>query len=297
MKKKWLGFWFGAIVALVGLQACGSLESLFISADDERAMGDTFNMMVEARDPNLLQSGEALFVPKTAGDSAFYDYFDSLGRLAASKIDADDWKDLLATGTTEKNFFSFQIIKSSQVNAFAVPGGYVYFYTSIFKQFKNEAELMGVLSHEIGHIVLHHSREAMLENALGSAVIDAVLGDGNLAGTLGDLGWGLANLGSSRENEFEADSMGIYLTNKAKVRANGIESFFGAGVNLTYASDGSIASCEEDESRLVEVFSTHPASCKRIRAAHARFQALSDTEKQYSDGADTYKKMLQATSF
>jgi predicted Zn-dependent protease len=298
MNKKWLTFWLGALVVLVALQGCGdTFDSWIISAADERAMGDTFNMMVEDKNPDLLKTGESLLVAKTAGQKAFYNYYDSLGKLVIKQISDDDLEDLLPDGYSKaESFFTFQIIQSDQVNAFAVPGGYVYFYTSIFKSFKNEAELVGVLAHEVGHIVLHHSREAMVDNALGSAVIDAVLGDGNLVGTLGDLGWGLAGLAGSRDNEYEADSMGVYYASQAKIAATGIQSFFSEGVEWTINSSGDTTGCE-DATFASGVFSTHPPSCARIEKAKERFEALTAAQRAYSNNAAKYQEMVKAASF
>lgn len=282
MQKKWLVFWGVAAVGLSLFQGCGSLSSLFISAQDERTLGAEFDAQV--KDGSMLESGEAIFVPKTAADQALVRYFDSLGQRVVAAIDADDWDHLLPDGVAKSNFFTFQIIKSSTVNAFAVPGGFVYFYTGIFKEFKNESELIGVLSHEVGHIVLHHSREALMKQYAGSAALDVLLGEGSAGALVGQLGLSLTLLSSSRENEFEADSMGVYFTRKTGVAPTGIETFFSRGVEWK----GSQCVDPTGTSGAWAVFSTHPPSCDRIAAVK---KAVSETDRSMSTQEEYYQSI------
>lgn len=282
MHKKWLVFWGVATVGLSLFQGCGSLSSLFISAQDERTLGAEFDAQV--KDGSMLESGEAVFVPKTAADQALVRYFDSLGQRVVAAIDADDWDHLLPDGVPKSNFFTFQIIKSSTVNAFAVPGGFVYFYTGIFKEFKNESELMGVLSHEVGHIVLHHSREALMKQYAGSAALDVLLGEGSAGALVGQLGLSLTMLSSSRENEFEADSMGVYYSRKAGVAPTGIETFFSRGVEWK----GDQCVDPTGTSGAWAVFSTHPPSCDRIAAVK---KVVSESDRKMSTQEDYYQSI------
>lgn len=285
MKKKWLTFWLVASASLMGLQACGAggIQSLFFSTDDEREIGNNFDAQLDT----MLESGESRFVASTAADRALVAYFDSLGHMAIAGISDDEWESILPTGKTKSNFFTFQIIKSSQVNAFAVPGGYVYFYTSIFKEFQNESELVGVLSHEIGHIVLHHTRESLLKNAAYSTALDALLGEGSASGIVGQLGINLTLLSSSRENEFEADAKGVEYSRKAGVAPTGIETFFSRGVewNGTNCVDPTGTS-------VLKVFSTHPPSCERIAAVKKQ---VSTADRAMPTNAEYYKSITTAS--
>ena len=63
--------------------------------------------------------------------------------------------------------FEFKILDSPVINAFAVPGGYVYFTRGILAHFNNEAEFAGVLGHEIGHVTARHSAKAYTKQLLG----------------------------------------------------------------------------------------------------------------------------------
>jgi predicted Zn-dependent protease len=66
---------------------------------------------------------------------------------------------------------SFKILDSPVVNAFAVPGGYVYFTRGIMCHFNNEAEFAGVLGHEIGHITAKHSARQQRDQILGQILL------------------------------------------------------------------------------------------------------------------------------
>ena len=68
--------------------------------------------------------------------------------------------------------FEFKVLDSPVINAFAVPGGYVYFTRGILAHFNNEAEFAGVLGHEIGHVTARHSARSQTKQILGQSRID-----------------------------------------------------------------------------------------------------------------------------
>ena len=75
--------------------------------------------------------------------------------------------------------YHFRILDSPVVNAFAVPGGYIYLTRGILAQFNSEAELMGVLGHEMGHIAARHSASQQTKQTL--AMLKTMLRDKSLA--------------------------------------------------------------------------------------------------------------------
>ena len=88
--------------------------------------------------------------------------------------------------------YKFRILDSPVVNAFAVPGGYVYFTRGIMAHFNNEAELAGVLGHEIGHITARHSAAQMSKQQLYGGLFIAgmiVSEEFRQFGELGNLRW------------------------------------------------------------------------------------------------------------
>ncbi len=120
------------------------------------------------------------------------------------------------TARRDKGFrYTLSILDSPEINAFALPGGYVYVTRGLMALAGDEAELASVLAHEIGHVVARHAasriNRAMGIN-LGVAILGAVTGNNQIA-RLGDLGGQLYLSAYSREQELEADALGIrYLT-------------------------------------------------------------------------------------
>ena len=98
--------------------------------------------------------------------------------------------------------YTFQVVKDDSINAFATAGGYVYVTTGLLKAADNEAQLAGVLPHEIGHIAERHLIEQMQETAIARGLTSAAGLDEN---TAVQLGVELALLRhNSRFDEFQA---------------------------------------------------------------------------------------------
>jgi predicted Zn-dependent protease len=118
-----------------------------------------------------------------------------------------------------------------------VPGGYVYIYTGIIKTMKDESELVGVLGHEISHVVWHHYRDALAKTAGMGLLLDALLGDdaGKLAQLVAGSFFQLAALKVSRSNEAEADHYGTIYTGKAGRNPLGIAKYFSRAQSFTPA--------------------------------------------------------------
>jgi predicted Zn-dependent protease len=159
--------------------------------------------------------------------------------------------------------YHFKILDASVVNAFAVPGGYVYFSRGILATLNNEAELAGVMGHEIGHIAARHSakqysRAQLTQVGLG---VGSVLIDSPVLSGLTQLGASLLFLRFSRDNEREADNLGVEYSSKAGYDATQMAIFF---ETLERMNPGS------DRSGLPGWFSTHPSPEDRIPAVKSR---------------------------
>src|SRR5688572_14557846 len=113
--------------------------------------------------------------------------------------------------------WTFRIMDSPEVNAFAVPGGYVYFTRGIMAHFNNEAEFAGVLGHEIGHVAARHSVEQQRNQILGQfGIIAGVIINPNLArfAEVASQGLGLLFLKFGRDAERESDRLGVEYSTK-----------------------------------------------------------------------------------
>ncbi len=159
--------------------------------------------------------------------------------------------------------YTFTVLNDGKVNAFALPGGYVYITRGLLALADNEAEMAGVLAHEIGHITARHTAQrysqAMATN-LGLQLLSAIGAGAGMPAGLGSLvSFGAQAIlqGYSREQELEADMLAVRYMVRAGYDANAMITFFGK---------------MEAHKRLVAVVSGDPKAAERfhIMASHPR---------------------------
>ena len=148
--------------------------------------------------------------------------------------------------------YEFKIVDSDVINAFAVPGGYVYFTRGIMAHFNNEAEFAGVLGHEIGHIAARHSVEQQRNAILGQlGLIAGIVIAPELAqfAEAASQGLGLLFLKFGRDAERESDKLGVEYSSKIGYNAHEMAGFFN-----TLERKGA----ESGAAELPNFLSTHP---------------------------------------
>lgn len=112
------------------------------------------------------------------------------------------------------------------VNAFAVPGGYVYFATGIILAAESCAELAGVVGHELAHVTERHSAEKLSQSAVATSLAQIVLGEG-MPAQIAQATWGfLQNTTFSRKDESEADAVGTQILYQTGYNPYALASFF-----------------------------------------------------------------------
>jgi predicted Zn-dependent protease len=151
--------------------------------------------------------------------------------------------------------YRLKVVDASVVNAFAVPGGYLYFTRGILANLNSEAELAGVMGHEIGHIAARHSAQQLSKAQLaqfGLGVGEIFLPD--LVTGFAQFGVGMLFLSFSRDNERQADALGVEYASKAGYDASQMADFF---ESLKKMNPGS------DKTGLPSWFSTHPSPEER----------------------------------
>lgn len=174
-------------------------------------------------------------------DSRVQSYVNRVGQRLVSASDSRDIP------------FRFQVVVSDQINAFAVPGGYVYVTTGLLRAVENEAQLASVLAHEISHINKRHSVKAIQRATLAQGIAETANVE---TSTLAQLGYQLAiNLPRSREYEYAADEGGLDI-----LRAAGYPAM--AFVNFLQKLQGSATT--------PEFLRTHPTSANRIEELRNR---------------------------
>lgn len=128
-------------------------------------------------------------------------YVDEVGQRLAAKSDRPNIP------------YKYQVVDQPSINAFATMGGFVYVHTGLLKAVDNEAQLASVLAHETGHINARHIVKRMRKQALESGLLSLA---GVNRNALVNIGVNLAiNRPSSRENELEADSLGLKFMRQA----------------------------------------------------------------------------------
>jgi len=165
--------------------------------------------------------------------------------------------------------YTFNVMDSPVINAFAVPGGYVYLTRGILAYLNSEAELAGIIGHEIGHITARHSAQqytkaqlAQIGLGLGSLLSQTFSQYAGLAGQ----GIGLLFLKFSRDNEREADNLGVEYSSKAGYDATDMANFF---ITLDKMHGG-------EKGSLPDFLTTHPNPENRVgavREAARKWQA------------------------
>lgn len=200
-------------------------------------------------------------------------YVESLARkllVSANKERPMEWK-------------WFVIDDPATVNAFATPGGRIYVYTGLLLAAENEAEIVGVLGHEMGHVVGRHSArqlvgayglETVINMALGKDAADVAKITAGLAGKTAQLAYG-------RDNEHEADVYGARYASAAGYDPRGLATFF-EKLKAKYGDSGPV----------LAFFSTHPSTSERINNVTAQIASENLTGKEL--GVDSLKSVQAA---
>jgi predicted Zn-dependent protease len=190
---------------------------------------------------------------------------------------------LLSTGKvdySDKLNWTVRIIKDdATINAFAVPGGYLYFYTGLIKALGNEAEFVGVLAHEMAHVARRHS-SSQLTKAYGKDLLFSLLLGNNSnqwIGIAADFASGLIDLKFSRTDEHDADKHAVIYTYETDWDARGVADFFE----------------KMDSHTSTPIFlSTHPSDKSRIERVNKEWKVLGGKQGEYF--SDRYKELVKS---
>jgi predicted Zn-dependent protease len=189
-------------------------------------------------------------------DSVITQYINTLGQSMASRTSrADlDWR--------------FAVVNSSEVNAFALPGGFVYVNRGAIEQADRLDELAGIMGHEIGHVVERHSVEQMQKTKKDEVGLVMLCTMTHVCRTLG--GQVLVGIGAERmharysqHDEAQADSEGVVNTTRAGIDPEGLPSFF----------EKLLDKRAQQPSAVEAFFSTHPTDKSRVAETRKQIEA------------------------
>ncbi|MEQ1887931.1 MAG: M48 family metalloprotease, partial [Alphaproteobacteria bacterium] len=239
MAKPNLFYLLLSVFIIVSVYGGGPATAQFMSRSKELAIG------AEEHPKIIKQYGGVYDEPQVSG------YIAAIGGRIAANSEIPDQR------------FHFTVLDSPIVNAFALPGGYVYVTRGLIALANSEAELASVLAHEVGHVAARHSAQRYnrgMGMAIGGALLGALIGN-PVVNDLVQQGGQLYLLGYSREQEYEADQLGVrYL-----VRA-GYDPYAEADfLRALEAHDGlESALRQEKNARPTEFLATHPITAKRV---------------------------------
>lgn len=187
-------------------------------------------------------------LPDTGKYMVAYDY---LERMRDELLKSDDLM------YADKFDWPIKIIDKDVLNAFCAPAGYMYYYTGIIKYLDNEAELAGVMAHEMAHADKRHVTKTLLGQYSVTVLLGMILGeDGSeLEKIVSQYAVGLGVLKFSRNHEYEADEMAVKYTADAGYYPKGISVFF-----------EKLQAEEKKGVRVPEFLSTHPDPGNRLES-------------------------------
>lgn len=190
--------------------------------------------------------------------------------------------------------WTFTVLNDNQVNAFALPGGYIYVTRGLLALASDEAELAGVLSHEIGHVTARHTAQRYSSTVAANLGVQ-VLGVLSQAAGLGSAGSDIAALGAnlalksySREQELESDMLGVRYMTRVGYDPNALVSFF-EKLRAHQAIEAKIAGGSAADVDQHNIMSTHPRTADRIQQAIdlAQKNGISATHREADRYLDT----------
>jgi predicted Zn-dependent protease len=220
---------------LIGLAFAATVSGCAISTQQEVQMGTEYAQQINAELP-IVRDPEVVRYINLLGDS--------IARLADDR--SLDWQ--------------FFVVNAPEVNAFAVPGGYIYVNRGLIERTQRMDQLAGVLGHEIGHVTRRHSVEQM-EKAQGAnvgvtlACVLTSVCNNQAAGALINIGGNAVFAKFSRDDENEADAEGVQNVVRAGIDPRGIPEMFQILLDERQRSPSSVSSW----------FATHPLEEDRIK--------------------------------
>ena len=241
-----------ALAILIGLRSCavnpvtGKKQLMLMSEQQEIRMGAEYDPQVIATFGEYTSEPMGTFIQEKA---------DEMGKVSHRP------------GLK----YHVRILDSPVVNAFAVPGGYIYFTRGILAQFNNEAELMGVLGHEMGHITARHSVSQQSKQQIGQLLlIGGMIASEEFASyaSYAMQGMQLLFLKFSRDNERQADTLGVAYSSLIGYDAGKMADFFRVLERM---------SLSESQGGVPTFLSTHPSPADRYEVVKQQADEWQDS--------------------
>ena len=199
---------------------------------------------------------------------------------------------LVKTSEMPDTRFTFTVLDNSIVNAFALPGGYVHITRGLLALANNEAELAGVLGHEIGHVTAHHSAQLYTRSVLAQILATGVsIATGSSAlGQVATQGADVYLKSYSRDNEYDADSLGVRYLGRAGYNPNAMADFLNS-LEAHSRLEAELSGRPPGSVDQFDITATHPLTLDRIQRAAA--EANGDRpSRPADDGREVYLRKI-----
>jgi predicted Zn-dependent protease len=177
--------------------------------------------------------------------------------------------------------FHFGVLDTDDVNAYAAPGGYVLITRGALALMESEAELAGVLAHELAHVDQRHVVEAIRRSSVFVQLRDETQLTGSALDSIAAFGTGVLFTGLTRADELEADSLGLIYAAGAGYRTDGLLQF----LKHLQAAEGTASA------GLREWIATHPPTAERVAAVERQLGRAGPV--QGADGTARFRAQLR----
>lgn len=240
MRSGLRSFRAGAAALALGSVATASGCAPALTTQQEQQAGADYARQINAQLPIIR-------------DASTNNYINQLGRQIAAQADSRGIP------------YTFYVVNSDVVNAFSIPGGYIYINRGILERADNVSQVAGVLAHEIGHVVERHGVQQAQRTQNANTLLSVLYGvllrrnPGGVEQAAVQVGGTAVFAGYSREAEREADRDAVVFMMRAGYTPNGLPQFF-AKMN---------AEQQRNPSKVEQWFATHPGTNERIQNTQA----------------------------
>lgn len=273
------------LLLLAGIAAAASAHAQFrLPSIDINRMVDTVKNLGKAvkeiDEPEEISIGRdvasrLLGAAPLVADPRLQRYVNHVGRWLAAQTERPDLP------------WQFGVLDSPNVNAFAVPGGTIFITRGLLDRMRNEAELAGVLGHEIVHVLRKHHLKAIQKGAqtsLAGDAMSAALRDraGPARDKLIAFGTEMYSRGLDKSDEFEADRMGVVIAARGGYDAYGLPSVLQT-LDAINAQDSAVAL----------MFKTHPTPGARLETLGEKMQPVLDAYSRQPQLAERFVRQIK----
>ena len=225
------------VTGCVQNKATGDRQLVILSQDEENNIG--------AREhPKIIKAFGGIYEDKN-----LQEYINNIGNRLAANSELPDIR------------WTFTILDSPVVNAFALPGGYIYVTRGLISLANDESEIASVIGHEIAHVTARHTAERHAKatiSGLGLEILDIVIGR-PIVSNLANIGMQGILSSFSRSQELEADKLGIRYIKKSNYDTEGSTRFLSRLDVLTKISN------KKNSNLINSIFATHPKTLDRVQ--------------------------------